>query len=140
MGDLKIEKIFSMIYNKGKRPEVVDLIISVLQDGTDEEKATKSRWLMPALGQIANNKAVDYIIQTIQRGGHENFMNCQPAIHNAAEQGSRKALEYLGDPKTVYQLSRESGKGIIKSLVSVAYRFFNHEEIYTFQGVVPIYR
>jgi len=125
MGDVKIWKIFSMAYHDGKRPEVVDLIISSLRDGTDEEKATKARWLMPALGQIADDRAVDYLIQTIQKCCHENFINCDPAIHMAAEKGSKKALEYIGDPKTIYQLARESGKGILGSAFSVVRRYLS---------------
>jgi len=123
MGDTKIWGIFSKAYDDGKKPEVVELMISSLQDGTEQEKTTKARWLMPALGQIANERAVDYLIQTIQKGGHENYMNCDPAIHMAAMKGSRKALEYIGDPKTVYQLARESGKGVIRSAFSVVRRY-----------------
>lgn len=125
MGDLKIEGIFSMAYDGGNKPEVVDLIISSLLEGTDQEKATKSRWLMPALGQIADDRAIDYLIKTIQKGGFENYMNCDSAIHMAAKKGSRKALEYIGDPKTVYQLSRESRKGVIRSAFSVVRRYFS---------------
>jgi hypothetical protein len=114
--DEQIQQIFSSVYTNGARPEVVDFIKSKV-------KNYDRHLLLPALGMIANDEAVDFLIE--RRGKRERiwrFDEYTKALKTAASKGSKKANEYIfknsDSPVDIYYASRQMGRSKTRSLLS----------------------
>ncbi len=126
--DSKVAQIFKQVYNHGIKPEVVDLVISSLEENPSYEK---EQLLIPVLALIPNDKAVDFLIENKRYDppaqyyyGHEySKFNL---IRIATDEGSKKAARYLLEHSKfctdIYKGSRQLGRGKFRSFISAVFK------------------